>query len=152
DSAERQAWKMSRIIDNLLDLSRGVHGKLVLHARRVDLAEVVSGAVETANPILTARGHRLTVSLSPETVSLVADACRLEQVLVNLLTKAARYTEPGGQIRLATAAAAGLVFVRVKDNGMGIAPDLLPHVFDLFRQGAMNGARVPCGMGIGLSV
>ena len=135
ENAERKARQMSRIIDDLLDLSRDAHGKLVLHKNRVDLAAVVAGAVETADPFLAARGLRLTVSLLPEPVSLVADAARLEQVLVNLLTNAARYTDPGGHIHLTAAAAAGLVFVQVKDNGIGIAPDLLPHVFDLFWQG-----------------
>jgi signal transduction histidine kinase len=92
------------------------------------------------------------VSLPPNPVFLVADGPRLEQVLVNLLTNAARYTRSGGDIRLSAAAAAGLVFVRVKDNGTGIAPDLLPHVFELFRQGPGNRGCVPCGLGIGLAV
>jgi signal transduction histidine kinase len=152
ENAERKARQMSRIIDDLLDFSRGTRGTLALHKTRVDLAAVVSAAVETADPVLTARSHRLTVSLPPEPVSLVADASRLEQVLVNLLTNAARYTDSGGDIRLTAAAAAGLVFVRVKDNGIGIAPDLLPHVFDLFSKGLGNGRRMPGSLGIGLAV
>jgi signal transduction histidine kinase len=126
------------------------HGKLVLDTARVDLTVVVARAVETAGPALLARDHRLTVALPPGTVFLVADALRLEQVLVNLLANAARYTRPNGDIRLTAAAAAGLVFVRVKDNGSGIAPDLLPHVFELYRSG--NEGCVRCGPGIGLAV
>jgi signal transduction histidine kinase len=152
DRAERQALKMARIIDDTLDLARGARGKLVLRPARVDLAAVIAGAVETAEPALAAGDHRLTVSLPPEPVFLVADGPRLEQVLVNLLTNAARYTHTGGDIRLAAAAAAGLVFLRVKDDGIGIAPDLLPHVFDLFRQGPGCDRRVPGGLGIGLAV
>jgi signal transduction histidine kinase len=152
EHAERKAWHTSRVIDDLLDLSRGARGKLVLNKAPVDLAAVVAGAVETVEPVLSARGHRLTVSLPPEPVLLVADGSRLEQVLINLLTNAARYTESGGHVRLTAATAAGVVFVRVKDNGFGIARDLLPHIFDLFRQRPASGRRVPAGLGIGLAV
>lgn len=152
DRAERQARRMARIIDDVSDLAHSTHGRRMLDKTRVELAAVVAGAVSTAEPAVAARGHRLTVSLPPEPVFLVADGPRLEQALVNLLMNAARYAGYGGDVRLTAAAAAGLVFVQVKDNGTGIAADLLPHVFDLFRQGPESGRRAPGGPGIGLAV
>jgi signal transduction histidine kinase len=128
------------------------HGKPVLHRTRVDLAEVVARAVETACPVLAAGDHRLTVSLPPAPVILSADGPRLQRVLVNLLANATRYGGPDRDIRLTAAAAAGLVFVRVRDDGAGIAPDLLPHVFDLDTQGPAGGRRGPDGLGFGLAV
>jgi signal transduction histidine kinase len=100
----------------------------------VELAEVVAGARETTTHLFAARGHRLTVSVPAEPVVLVADPVRLEQVLTNLLANAAKFTDPGGDIRLTAAVEAGLIVLRVRDNGRGIAPDLLPRVFDAFWQ------------------
>ena len=150
--AERQARHMARIIETVLEISRGEHGKLRLRTQRVALAAVVDDAVEIARPALAGRGHRLTVSLPPEPVSLVADASRLVQVLTNLLTNAARYTDPGGEIGLVVEAADGVAVLRVRDNGEGIAPDLLPRIFDLFRQGDRPEHREGGGLGIGLAL
>jgi signal transduction histidine kinase len=152
DSAERQAWHMAQIIEDVLDICSGGQGKLSLRKERVDLAAVVAGAVKTAGPFLTTRGHHLTVSLPQEPVSLVADSSRLNQILTNLLANAAKYTDHGGEICLAAGVADGGVVLRVRDNGMGIAPDLLPRIFDLFQQGNRPGNRACSGLGIGLAL
>jgi signal transduction histidine kinase len=152
ERAERQARHVARIIDDVLDVCRAGQDKLSLHTERVDLAAVVEDAVEIARPSLIGRDHRLTVSLPPKPVSVVADASRLVQVLTNLLTNAARYTDRGGEVFLAAAAADGVVVLRVRDNGMGIAPDLLPRIFELFEQGDGPGTREGGGLGIGLAL
>jgi signal transduction histidine kinase len=152
DAAERQARHMVRIIEDVLDLCRAGRGKLSLRKERVDLAAVVAGAIETADTLLATRGHHLTVSLPPGPVSLVADPSCLNQILTNLLTNTAKYTDPGGEIGLAAEVAAGEVVLRVRDNGIGIAPDLLPRVFDLFQQGDGPGGRGCGGLGIGLAL
>jgi signal transduction histidine kinase len=152
DAAEHGSLHMARIIDDVLDLCRGTHGKLCLCRERVDLAEVVARAVETSRPLLAAGNHRLTVSLPPEPVTLEADGSRLQQILTNLLTNAAKYTNPGGQISLIVHSAAGALMFRIRDNGIGIAPDLLPCIFDLYRQGAGAQSRHQGGLGIGLAL
>jgi signal transduction histidine kinase len=152
DAAERQARHMARIIEEVLDLCRAGQNKLSLCEERVDLAEVVAGAIETAGAFLATRGHHLTVSLPPGPVSLVADPSRLNQILTNLLTNAAKYTNPGGEICLVAEVAAGDVVLQVRDNGMGIAPEMLPRVFDLFQQGDAPGDQACAGLGIGLAL
>jgi signal transduction histidine kinase len=152
DAAERQARHMARIIEDVLHLCRAGQGKLSLCKERVDLATVVAGAIETAGHFLATRGHHLTVSLPPGAVSLVADPSRLNQILTNLLTNAAKYTDPGGKICLTAEVVAGAVVLQVRDNGMGIEPDLLPRVFDLFQQGDGPGNQTCGGLGIGLAL
>ena len=152
DWAERQARHMERIIEGVLDICRAGQDKLSPRKERMDLAALVVDAVEIARPSLTSRGHHLTVSLPPEPVSLVADSSRLIQVLTNLLMNAAQYTDPGGEIGLSAEVAGGVVVLRVRDNGMGISPDLLPRVFDLFQQGDRPGDRAYGGLGIGLAL
>jgi signal transduction histidine kinase len=141
-----------RLVEDLFDVCADGRGKLSLCKEVVDLAEVVAGATGTVGHLLTTRGHRLAVSLPTEPVFLVADPLRLEQVLTNLLANAAKFTDPGGHIRLTAEAAARQVVLRVRDNGRGIEPDLLPRVFDLFRQGQDSGVRVARGLGIGLAL
>jgi signal transduction histidine kinase len=152
DCAERQARQMARIMDAVLNLCRAGLGKLSLRKERVDLAAVVAGAIETSGTLVASRGHHLTVSLPPGPVSLVADPTCLNQILTNLLTNAAKYTEPGGEIGLAAEVAEGAVVLRVRDNGRGIAPDLLPLVFNLFQQGDGPGDRTGGGLGLGLAL
>jgi signal transduction histidine kinase len=149
--AQNQARRAVRIVDDLFDLCAGSWERLPLRKEVVELAAIVAVATETTAHLLAERRHRLTVSLPSEPVFLVADSLRLEQVLTNLLTNAARFTDPGGHIRLTAEAEAGQAVLRVRDNGRGIAPDLLPRVFDLFRQGSDRGkGRV--GLGIGLAL
>jgi signal transduction histidine kinase len=114
----------------------------------VELAEVVAGARETTTHLFAARGHRLTVSVPAEPVVLVADPVRLEQVLTNLLANAAKFTDPGGDIRLTAAVEAGLIVLRVRDNGWGIAPDLLPRVIDASWQAPEAGKNGAVGLAL----
>jgi signal transduction histidine kinase len=145
---EQQARQAMRLVDDLFDLCAGGLGKLSVRKEVVALADVVTRAAEAAGTALAARRHRLTVSLPAGTVFLEADPQRLEQVLVNLLGNAAKYTDPGGHIRLSATVEAGQAVLRVRDDGRGIAPGLLPRVFDLFRQ-APGGAG---GLGVGLAL
>jgi signal transduction histidine kinase len=152
DRAERQAQHMARIIEDVLALCRADQGKLTLRAERVELAAVIGDAVDIVAPFLTARGHQLTISLPPTPVMLIADTSRLTQILANLLTNATEYTDPGGEIHLTAEEAGDAVLLRVRDNGMGIAPDLLPRIFDLFQQGEHLGDKARGGLGIGLTL
>jgi PAS domain S-box-containing protein len=149
---ERQIDHLVRLVDDLLDVSRFMRGKIELDKRVVDLAGVVARAVETAQPVLDAHGHRLTVSLPSDPIRLEADPIRLSQVLGNLLNNAAKYTERSGRIWLTAGREGGEVVVRVRDSGMGISPELLPHVFDLFVQAERTLARSQGGLGIGLTL
>jgi signal transduction histidine kinase len=152
DVAERQAQRALQIVEDLFDACAGSRDKLSLRKGVVSLAEIVAGATETAGHLLAARRHRLTLSLPPEPVTLHADPLRLEQVLINLLANAAKYTDPGGHIRLTAEAEAGQVVLRVRDNGRGISPETLPRVFDLFHQGPDSCDHVSGGLGIGLAL
>jgi PAS domain S-box-containing protein len=149
---DRQVRHMARLLDDLLDVSRITHGKLELRKERVDLAAVVQGAVETSRPILDERGQRLVVTLPREPVRLEADPIRLAQVLSNLLNNAAKYSDPGREIRLACALRDGEVLMSVEDQGIGIAPDMLQNIFDIFSQSSAGLDRAQGGLGIGLSL
>ena len=150
--ALRQAWQAIRIVDDLFDLCAGSWSKLSLHKRAVGLAEIVTRATESAEHLVAERMHLLTISVPREPVILDADPVRLEQVLTNLLVNAAKFTDPGGHIRLSAVEEAGQIVLRVRDDGRGIAPDLLPHVFDLFQQGHDLDDRRQGGLGLGLAL
>ena len=150
--AAHQARRAVRIVDDLFDLCAGSRESLPLCKDVVELAAVVAGATAATAHLLAARGHRLTVSLPARPMSLVADPVRLEQVLANLLANAAKFTDPGGDIRLSAQAEAGQVVLRVRDNGRGIAPELLPRVFDPFWQGPGRGEQGARGLGLGLAL
>src|SRR5205823_7782340 len=111
-----------------------MRGKIELRKERVELSTVVARAVETAQPLVEAQGHDLTVQLPPESLPLDADPIRLAQVVGNLLTNAAKYTEPNGRIRLTAQREGREAVLRLRDTGIGIAPDMLPHIFELFVQ------------------
>ncbi len=149
---ERQVHHLVRLVDDLLDVSRVMRGKIELRKERVELASVVARAVETVQSLIEAQGHQLMVSLPPESLPLEADPVRLSQVVGNLLTNAAKYTEAGGRIRLTAQREGGEVVLRVRDTGIGIAPDMLPKVFDLFVQVDHSATRSQGGMGIGLTL
>jgi signal transduction histidine kinase len=149
---ERQSRQALQIIDDLFDLCAGTEGKLSLRKDVVGLADLVAAATETASHLLAARQHRLTVSLPPKPVHLEADPVRLGQVLTNLLGNAAKFTDPGGHIRLTARVEAGQIVLRVRDNGRGIDPDLLPRVFDRFYQVSGPGRQATGGLGIGLAL
>ena len=150
--AAHQARRAVRIVDDLFDLCAGSRDCLPLCKEVVDLVAVVAGATEATAHLLAARGHRLTVALPAGPVSLLADAVRLEQVLINLLANAAKFTDPGGDIGLTARAEAVQVVLRVRDNGRGIAPELLPRVFDPFWQGPGHGEKGARGLGLGLAL
>ena len=152
DIALHQAKKAIQLIDDLFDLSAQTCGKLALRKEKVKMADIVARAIETTNHLITARKHSLTVVLPPSPVFILADRTRLEQVLTNLLTNAAKFTEPGGHIRLTITEEFDEIVVRVQDNGRGIAADLLPKVFDLHMQATDRFAGRPIGLGLGLAL
>jgi signal transduction histidine kinase/CheY-like chemotaxis protein len=149
---ERQVGQLSRLVDDLLDVSRVARGKLELRKEPVELASVVSRAVEAAQPLLTRFRHALSVVPPEEPLFLVADPARLSQVISNLLNNAAKYTPPGGRVRLSVEREGDEAVLRVRDTGIGIDAELLPHVFDLFVQGHDAPEHARGGLGIGLSL
>ena len=149
---ERQIGQMVRLIDDLLDVSRITRNKLELKTERVELASIVHHAVEACRPHSERAGHELNVTLPPEPIYLHADPIRLAQVFGNLLNNSAKYTEPGGRIWLTAERQGSDVAVRVKDTGVGIPPEMLPKVFDLFTQVDRSLERSEGGLGIGLSL
>ncbi|MHC5539002.1 PAS domain-containing hybrid sensor histidine kinase/response regulator [Singulisphaera rosea] len=152
DVVQRQVKHLARLIDDLLDVSRISRGKIRLRKETLDLSPVVGAAVEAVRPFMEERKHELGVSLVNEGLRLEADPIRLEQILVNLLTNAAKYTEAGGRITLMACRERGEVVITVRDNGMGLASELLPRVFELFAQGDRTIARSEGGLGIGLTL
>jgi signal transduction histidine kinase/ActR/RegA family two-component response regulator len=149
---ERQLAQMVRLIDDLLDLSRITNGKIELRKEKVDLAAVVRDAVETSRPLIDAAGHELTVTVLHRPVVVHADRTRLAQVFANLLNNSAKHTERGGRIGLTVERQGSDAVVRVKDTGVGIAPDMLARIFDLFTQADGSLERAQGGLGIGLSL
>jgi PAS domain S-box-containing protein len=150
---ERQVTHLTRLVDDLLDVSRINQGKVTLRREVVDWVEVVEGAVEVVRPLVEARHHVLALVLPPRrTVFSVGDPTRLTQVVGNLLSNAAKYTDPGGRIELEVSRASPDVLLEVSDNGIGIPRDLLPQVFDLFVQAEQSADRTQDGLGIGLSL
>jgi PAS domain S-box-containing protein len=152
DVVERQVKHLARLIDDLLDVARVTRGTIRLRKELVDVAPIVTRAVETARPLIAARKQRLTTSVTPGASWLEADPIRLEQILWNLLDNAAKYTEEGGQIRVSVERQDPDVVIRVRDTGMGIAPEDLPRIFELFAQGDRSLARSEGGLGIGLTL
>jgi PAS domain S-box-containing protein len=148
----RQVQHLVRLVDDLLDVSRVMRGRIELRKEPVELASVVARAVETAQPLIDAAGHQLAVSLPAEPLRVEGDLVRLAQVVANLLNNAAKYTERGGRVTLRVGPADGMAMLSVKDTGIGIAPELLPHVFDLFVQADQSLARSQGGLGIGLTL
>jgi PAS domain S-box-containing protein len=148
----RQVGNLGRLIDDLLDVSRISRGKISLRKDVVDLSPIVSSVVESVRPLMEERKHELTVALVNGGLRLKADSLRLEQVLINLLTNAAKYTDAGGKISIEARRRGDEISIVVRDNGTGIEPELLPRVFDLFAQGDRSIARSEGGLGIGLTV
>jgi len=149
---ERQVAQLVHLVDDLLDVSRVSRGKLELRRRRVLLANVLQAAAETSQPAIEAQRHRLHVAQPSEEVWLDADLTRLAQVFANLLNNSAKYMEPGGTITVEASASADEVVVCVRDTGIGIAPNLLPYVFDPFMQADRSLERAQGGLGIGLTL
>jgi signal transduction histidine kinase/ActR/RegA family two-component response regulator len=150
--ARRQTDQLGRLVDDLLDVARITQGRIALRRKLVSLSGVVQRAVETAQLFTEDRGHQLRVSLPTRDVWVDGDPARLEQVVVNLLSNAAKYTKPGGSIEIEVRHAGQEAVLRVRDTGIGIAPELLPYVFDLFTQADPALDRPQGGLGIGLTI
>ncbi len=148
----RQVTHMTELVDDLLDVSRVTRGMIELNNRVVDLAPIIQMAIEQSRPIIDARGHSLTVRIEPSSAWVRGDSARLAQAVANFLTNAAKYTPPGGQIKVELLARGSELELSVTDNGVGIEPALLPQLFQLFVQGARNAGRAEGGLGIGLAL
>jgi PAS domain S-box-containing protein len=149
---ERQVAHMSRLIDDLLDISRITHGTLELQKSCTELTSVIGAAIETARPLIDSKRHNLTLDLPKQAVQLEADPIRLAQVFANLLINAAKYTEPGGHIELEARQAEHEIVVTVRDDGMGIPAEIVPQLFTLFGQAHPTTGRAQEGLGVGLSL
>ena len=149
---ERQVGRMTQLVEDLLDVSRITHGRLRLQLERIDLREVVRNAIQTLESDIRQRNHRVTLSLPDAPLWLLADPGRLEQVFVNLLANASKYTDTGGELTVIGRVQDNQAMVRVRDSGIGIAAELLPHLFDLFWQADAAAARSQSGLGVGLAL
>jgi PAS domain S-box-containing protein len=149
---ERQLEHFIRLVDALLDLSRMSRGKIELHKERIELATVVNSAVEMCDPLIKQSDHTLTITLPEEPLYLDADKTRLAQVVCNLLTNAAKYSERGSRIWLTAERQGSDAVLSVKDTGIGIPPDMLPKVFEMFTQVNRSLEKTQSGLGIGLSI
>jgi CheY-like chemotaxis protein len=147
---QRQTQHLSRIVDDLLDLSRAMSGKILLSKKRIDIGPLVSGCLDTFRATGRTAGYQLSARVGAGWVD--GDPTRLEQIATNLIDNALKYTPAGGNIEIAIDAVGEEVVLTVKDSGVGIPPDLLPHVFDVFVQGSISIDRSQGGLGIGLSL
>jgi CheY-like chemotaxis protein/nitrogen-specific signal transduction histidine kinase len=152
DVIDRQVTQLARLVDELLDVSRISRGKIVLKKEPVELAKILAHGIETARPLIDSRGQRLSLEPASGAVWISGDFARLSQVIANLLNNASKYTPEGGHIRVSARNDDGQARVRVQDDGSGIEPELLPHVFELFVQGSRGLDRGQGGLGIGLTL
>jgi PAS domain S-box-containing protein len=152
DIITRQVKHMTELVDDLLDVSRVTRGLVVIDKEAVDIKLVIANAIEQARPLIEARHHSLHLHMDAEHTLVQGDRTRLVQVLVNILTNAAKYTPQGGRIELVMAVRGSDVEIRVSDNGSGIETELLPHIFDLFTQGERTPDRSQGGLGLGLAL
>jgi PAS domain S-box-containing protein len=148
----RQVRHLTDLVDDLLDVSRVTRGLVQVERQRLDLKDVLHSAIEQARPLMDARHHTLAVELTGAPTRVLGDRTRLVQVVVNLLNNAAKYTPQGGHVTLALTVDAGEACIMVTDNGSGIAPSLLPYVFDLFIQAERTPDRAQGGLGLGLAL
>jgi signal transduction histidine kinase/ActR/RegA family two-component response regulator len=148
----RQVNHLVRLVDDLMEVSRLTRGKIAVRKNVVDLATVIDAALEISRPLIEAAGHELKVELPPERVAVEADATRLTQVFSNLLNNAANYTDPGGRISIVAARTGEEVAVTVSDTGIGMSPEVLSTVFDMFAQGSSRNGPAKQGLGIGLTL
>lgn len=152
DMMEEQAGDLIRLTDDLLDVSRVTRGKMELRRQRVALPKIITNAIQTAEPLIHAKGHELTVMQTTERLHAHADPTRLTQVVANLLNNAAKYTPKNGKISLSTERIGDEVAIRVRDNGLGIASDVMPSIFGMFVQADSSLHRSQGGLGIGLTL
>jgi PAS domain S-box-containing protein len=149
---DRQTEHMTRLVDDLLDVSRITRGTIELRHDRVDVAAILRAAVEASGAAIERSRHELRASPPPEPMYVDGDATRLTQIVTNLLDNAAKYTDPGGEIWLSAERDGNEAVIRVKDSGIGISADMLPKIFDMFTQAGMSLDRAQGGLGVGLSL
>jgi CheY-like chemotaxis protein len=149
---ERQVRNLVRLVDDLLDISRITQGRVSIEPDSIETAEVVARAVELARPLIEQRSHRLQVAVPAHGLPLFVDTVRIAQALSNILINAAKYTGPGGSLEVEADRSGSEVAIRIRDNGPGIPPELMPRLFDLFVQGKQTLDRRQGGLGIGLTV
>ena len=152
DIIERQVRQLVHLIDDLLDVSRITSGKIRLKKEYLDTAHILEQAIESVRPLINERKHELLTAFRRDALPIWADPTRIEQIVVNLLTNAAKYTESGGRIWLTAVLEKEHVLIKVRDNGIGIQPEKLPDMFKLFSQGERSIARSEGGLGIGLTI
>jgi signal transduction histidine kinase len=149
---KRQVQHLTRLVDDLLDVSKVAQGKIELFKEPFEISQAVTAAVEMIGSLFEERQHQLSVEVASTGLRWTGDKTRLTQVVANLLTNAARYTHPGGEVHLTASREGDHIVIRVRDNGIGIAPEKLPRIFDLFFQGKRAAARAEGGLGIGLAL
>ena len=152
DMMDRQLRQLLRLMEDLLEVSRITSGKVVLKREALELETMVRDAVDSSRTSIDSMGHHLAIHLPPEPVTIRGDRVRLAQVFSNLLSNAAKFTPRGGEIALDAAADNGSVVIRVRDNGIGIPPDMVERVFEMFTQADRSASRQNAGLGIGLSL
>ena len=152
DVIERQLGHLTRLVDDLLDVSRITRGKINLSRETVEVADLIARAVETVQPLVVQRGHHLRLDVAEEPMRVFGDPLRLTQAVGNVLSNAAKYTENGGQISLVARQVAGTVEIRVRDTGIGIPLGLQPMIFDMFTQLHLHTGHTQSGLGIGLAL
>lgn len=148
----RQVNHLTELVDDLLDVSRVTRGLVTLRKSKLDMKDVIASAAEQVRPLMEAQKHRFSIELSPQTTSVLGDRKRMIQIIVNLLNNAAKYTPAHGRIGLMLDVNENCVIVRIEDNGIGISPDLQPHIFELFAQAERTADRSQGGLGLGLAL
>jgi CheY-like chemotaxis protein/two-component sensor histidine kinase len=149
---ERQVQQLVRLVDDLMDVSRVMRGRIELRRERIELSAVVARAIETVQPLIDAHRQRLTLQVPEDSLPIDVDQLRMAQVVGNLLTNAAKYTEPGGRIDVSANRDNDAAVLRIRDNGIGIDPKMLPRIFELFVQVDQATTRSQGGLGIGLTL
>jgi CheY-like chemotaxis protein len=152
DVLDRQIKQMARMLDDLLDVGRITGNKFELRKERLKLSTIIESAIETSRPHIDGGRHKLKVSLPSELLLIEADSARISQVISNLLNNAAKYTPPGGEISVTAERRGEKVVISVKDNGIGITPELLPVIFEMFVQEKYSMGDQPTGLGVGLTL
>jgi signal transduction histidine kinase len=152
DTIDRQVHHLNLMIEDLLDVSRAARGKIKLNLQHAEVSSIIAGAVERAKPLIESHRHRLKIELPSDSLELYVDPARIEQVITNLLTNAAKYTPDGGEIVVRAEAIGDKVILSVRDTGIGIAADALPTIFELFFQADAGHDRTEGGLGIGLAL
>jgi signal transduction histidine kinase len=149
---ERQLTQLTRLVDDLLDVSRITRGKINLAREPLEVADLIARAVETVAPLLKERRHEISTEIPARPLRVDGDCVRLTQVIANILSNAAKYTEPGGRVQVIASDCGDQVDIRIVDSGSGIAPEVLPRVFDLFAQFDAKAGGPQAGLGIGLAI